>query len=178
MTDQRADDRAPLRTRASAIEIVAADHPAWEISRDRDGAAHGHWRATRGDATVSAPTTPELLDALEAHELDRLRAEHVDRWRVWRTPGTGWPAPSSPGSSRPSWRRAPAPHPQPGHVGTAVPEGHAVTLAEFVRLTAARTTRDPAPATTGGSLPRRRSRTAPTVPAPRGEHRDQPQPRL
>lgn len=86
MTDQRADDRAPLRTRASAIEIVAADHPAWEISRDRDGAAHGHWRATRGDATVSAPTTPELLDALEAHELDRLRAEHVDRWRVWRTP--------------------------------------------------------------------------------------------
>ncbi|GAA1449628.1 hypothetical protein GCM10009602_43850 [Nocardiopsis tropica] len=57
------------------------------------------------------------------------------------------------------------------------PGGHAVTLTEFARLTAPRTTRDPAPATTGGPLPRRRARTAPTVPAPRGEHREQPRPR-
>ncbi|MGW8529115.1 hypothetical protein [Nocardiopsis sp. NPDC055824] len=68
------------------IEVLAADHPAWEISRDREGAAHGHWRATCGEAVVCAPTTADLLLALEAHELERLQEEHVGRWRVWRTP--------------------------------------------------------------------------------------------
>ncbi|GAA1447627.1 hypothetical protein GCM10009602_37230 [Nocardiopsis tropica] len=86
MTDRRTDEAPSQRVHPSVIEIVAADHPSWEISRDRAGDTPGPWQATRGDVTVSAPTTPELLDALEAHELDRLRAEHDGRWRVWRTP--------------------------------------------------------------------------------------------
>jgi hypothetical protein len=86
MTDQRADEAATLHAHPSVIEIIAADYPRWQISRERDGAEHGDWTATRGETTLSAPTARDLLVALEEHELDRLRAEHGTRWKVWRTP--------------------------------------------------------------------------------------------
>jgi hypothetical protein len=85
MTDQRADERAALHAHPSAIEIIAADYPHWEISRDRDGTAHGDWQATRDSVTLSAPTPAELLVRLEAQELARLQDEHSKRWQVWRT---------------------------------------------------------------------------------------------
>ncbi|MFC9087047.1 hypothetical protein [Nocardiopsis dassonvillei] len=86
MTDQRAEERAALHAHPSAIEIIAADYPAWEISRDRDGTAHGEWQATRDSVTLSAPSPAGLLVRLETQELARLQADHGQRWKVWRTP--------------------------------------------------------------------------------------------
>ena len=86
MTDQRAEDQAALHAHPSAIEIIAADFPDWEVSRDRDGATHGSWQATRGNTTLSAPSPAGLLVRLQTQELARLQAEHGTRWKVWRTP--------------------------------------------------------------------------------------------
>lgn len=85
MTDQRAPERAALHGHPSAIEIIAADYPDWEIRRDRDGHHHGPWKATRGETTLAADSPAGLLVKLEAQELARLQAEHAGRWRVWRT---------------------------------------------------------------------------------------------
>lgn len=85
MTDQRTEEQTALHAHPSAIEIIAADYPAWEISRTRDGAVHGDWTATRGKTTLTAANARALLVALERHELDRLQAEHTGRWKVWRT---------------------------------------------------------------------------------------------
>lgn len=86
MTTQRAKERAALHAHPSAIEIIAADHPEWEINRDRTGAVHGDWQATREGVALTAQSPAGLLVRLEAQELARLQAEYADRWKVWRTP--------------------------------------------------------------------------------------------
>jgi len=48
-------------------ETLAADFPDWYVFRDLlEGP--GHWRATRGDQTVSAPTIAGLRERLAAAE--------------------------------------------------------------------------------------------------------------
>lgn len=86
MTTQRAKERAALHAHPSAIEIIAADYPEWEINRDRTGAVHGDWQATREGVALTAQSPAGLLVRLEAQELARLQAEYADRWKVWRTP--------------------------------------------------------------------------------------------
>lgn len=83
MTDQRAEDRAALHGHPSAIEVIAADYPAWDISREPHA---GPWCATRGETRLSADTPAGLLVRVEEQELARLQADHAHRWRVWRTP--------------------------------------------------------------------------------------------
>ncbi|MDE3725359.1 hypothetical protein PWG71_28625, partial [Nocardiopsis sp. N85] len=79
-------ERAALHGHPSAIEIIAADYPAWEIGRDRHAHRHGPWRAQRDDTVLTADSPAGLLVKLEAQELARLQAEHTGRWKVWRTP--------------------------------------------------------------------------------------------
>lgn len=85
MTDQRADETRSMLGHPSAIEQIAADYPAYEIHRDRDGATHGDWVATRADVTLTAATPTALLVRLESQELSRLQAEYGDRYAIRRT---------------------------------------------------------------------------------------------
>lgn len=63
----RAWERENLHGWPSEPEILAADFPDWEISRDiPDG--HGEWRAVHGDRVLTAPTVPELRALLEDTE--------------------------------------------------------------------------------------------------------------
>ena len=86
MTDQRADEALSMLGHPSAIETIAADYPAYVIHRERDGAVHGDWVATRGDVTLTSATPSALLVRLESQELSRLQAEHGDRYAIRRTP--------------------------------------------------------------------------------------------
>ncbi|MFL1378786.1 hypothetical protein [Nocardiopsis protaetiae] len=81
-SDQRAIERAALYGHPSAIEVIAADHPDWQISRDDH---HGPWRALRGDTVLTADSPAGLLVKLDFQELSRLQTEHTGRWKVWRT---------------------------------------------------------------------------------------------
>ena len=86
MTDQRADAERSLLGHPSAIETIAADYPAYDIHRERDGAHHGDWVAERECVELRAETPPALLVRLESQELSRLQAEHGGRYSVRRLP--------------------------------------------------------------------------------------------
>ncbi|WP_152513427.1 hypothetical protein [Nocardiopsis baichengensis] len=63
----RAWERENLHGWPTDAEVLAADFPDWEISRDLADDP-GEWRAVRGDCVLSAPTVPELRALLEAAE--------------------------------------------------------------------------------------------------------------
>lgn len=84
MTDQRADEARSTLGHPSAIEQIAADYPAYAIHRERHGAHHGDWVATRKDVTLTAPTVVALLVRMESQELSRLQEEHGDRYSIRR----------------------------------------------------------------------------------------------
>lgn len=86
MTDQRAEDASALHGHPEAIEVIAADSPHWQISRERRGPTAERWYATREGLTLTADTPAGLLVRVETQELARLQADHVQQWRVWRTP--------------------------------------------------------------------------------------------
>lgn len=85
MTEQRSSDRAALHGHPSAVEIIASDHPNWDIHRTRDeDGTHGDWSATREGLTVTSPTTAGLVARIEEHELGRLQSAHAERYHIHR----------------------------------------------------------------------------------------------
>lgn len=63
-------ERENLHGWPTGPEVLAADFPGWEISRDLlEG--HGDWRAERDGRILTARTVRELRELLEAEEGER-----------------------------------------------------------------------------------------------------------